>query len=1175
MIDRQRLLADLKPLVSRLEDDLRHRLDENPELDAPWRDEYEAAREAQRTGATYDAWRDEHLTQVAAAWVLGSVFVRFLEDNGLVDEPRLSGPRERREHALDHHLLYFRQHPAETDREYLLAAFEEVAALPGAEEVFDRKHNPLWRLGPSGDGAREVLELWQRREAATGELVHDFTDPEWDTRFLGDLYQDLSEAARKRYALLQTPEFVESFLLDRTLEPALEEFGLERTRLLDPTCGSGHFLLGAFARLLDRWLGAAPEVNVRELTQRALDGVAGVDVNPFAVAIARFRLLVAALRGCGEKRLATAPAFKLHVACGDSLLHGPRFGVTRGTQATIDPKDDPLRFVYETEDREMLREVLGRRYAAVVGNPPYITVKDSGLNQAYRDRYGSCHRQYSLGVPFTERFFELAESGAGYVGMITANSFMKREFGKKLIEDLLPVLDLTHVIDTSGAFIPGHATPTVILIGRNRRPVKTTVRAALGIRGEPEKPEDPSRGKVWTSITGGIELPGSEDDFVSIDDKSRKLFASHPWTLSGGGALELKEFLETKAVKQLSDLISDLGRTMHTGEDDVYFLPPSAARTLRLSDYIVPLVTGEDVRDFQLDPKLVSLFPYNRESAEILEDLGDDVSRYFWRYRTKLRRRKDFGQFIEERGLLWYEPSMLFRSRYRSRLSIAFPYISTHNHFVLDCGGKVFNRHAPVIKLPSSATESDHLALLGLLNSSVGCFWLKQVCFDKGVGGIGGGIGDEGWEPRYEFDGTKIQQFPIPEGDPTIMARSLDSNGAELQRSTPAAISAQAPPTADILTRARERYEILRKEAIFQQEELDWWAYQAYDLVGDDLSWSGDPFLLELGQRAFEIVLARRIEAGEERTEWFERHDSQPITEIPEDWPEGYRQLVERRLQLIDENHDIRLIERPEYKRRWLAEPWEKQQEKALRAWLLDRLESDRIWSGEPTLRPSAWIADRLRAEPGAAEVAELLAGSDVDFHRLVSDLLTGEAVPYLAAWRYKATGLRKRRAWEEVWDLQRREDRGEDVGEIAVPPKYASADFASSTYWRLRGKLDVPKERFVSYPGSERAADPTPVYGWAGWNQLRQAQALAAFYLRMKEDEGWERERLEPLLAGLLELEPWIRQWYDAADGQSGLGDYFATFVGEEARELGVTVEAVRGWRPPAKGKGRRRTKS
>jgi len=56
----------------------------------------------------------------------------------------------------------------------------------------------------------------------------------------------------------------------------------------------------------------------------------------------------------------------------------------------------------------------------------------------------------------------------GYVGMITANSFMKREFGKKLVEAYIPQWDLTHVIDTAGAYIPGHGTPTVILLGRNQ-----------------------------------------------------------------------------------------------------------------------------------------------------------------------------------------------------------------------------------------------------------------------------------------------------------------------------------------------------------------------------------------------------------------------------------------------------------------------------------------------------------------------------------------------------------------------------------------------------------------------------------------------------------------------------------------------------------------------------------
>ena len=139
----------------------------------------------------------------------------------------------------------------------------------------------------------------------------------------------------------------------------------------------------------------------------------------------------------------------------------------------------------------------------MVGNPPYITPKDNALNQGYRERFGSCHRQYSLAVPFTERFFDLAHAPApgaaepaGFVGMITANSFMKREFGKKLVEEFIPRWDLTHVVDTSGAYIPGHGTPTVILFGRHRRPVARGVRAVMGIRGEPAIPDDavPAKG---------------------------------------------------------------------------------------------------------------------------------------------------------------------------------------------------------------------------------------------------------------------------------------------------------------------------------------------------------------------------------------------------------------------------------------------------------------------------------------------------------------------------------------------------------------------------------------------------------------------------------------------------------------------------------------------------------
>ena len=117
------------------------------------------------------------------------------------------------------------------------------------------------------------------------------------------------------------------------------------------------------------------------LVQRALDGVHGVDVNPYAIAIARFRLLLTALKECGITRLSDAPGFEIHLACGDSLLHGS----VRKIQQMFDEADE-LKHVYQPEDPEALSRLLKPGiYHAVVANPPYITPKDRALNLAYRE----------------------------------------------------------------------------------------------------------------------------------------------------------------------------------------------------------------------------------------------------------------------------------------------------------------------------------------------------------------------------------------------------------------------------------------------------------------------------------------------------------------------------------------------------------------------------------------------------------------------------------------------------------------------------------------------------------------------------------------------------------------------------------------------------------------------
>lgn len=1179
MIDSSLLLSTLQRQLNVLLDDLRTQAEVEPQTSTDLHAEYDKAFEAGRTGWTFTQWADDRLTQVAVGWLLGCVFVRFCEDNGLIDDPMIASPTSDgtalvRAAQQD----YFRANPNHSDRDYLKSIFHRASQLRGLDGVLAEDRSPLWLVDPSADACTELLVLF-RRSDDDGSLILDFTDPNRDTRFLGDLYQDLSEHAKKTYALLQTPVFVEEFILDRTLDPAIESVGLSNVSLIDPTCGSGHFLLGAFERLWNRWATAEPAMPADQRAAKALNAIWGVDINPFAAAIARFRLLVAAMIRVGQQRLADVRDYPIHVAVGDSLLWGADKQTLPGWERS---GESDVHFLYATEDADALRETFDRKYTAVVGNPPYIVPKDKAANAAYRDLYDSCYRQYSLGVPFTEVFFKLAaspnpETGrpAGFIGMITANSFMKREFGKRLIEDFIPRWDLTHVIDTSGAYIPGHGTPTVILLGRNQSPVGDTIRAVQGIRGEPSTPADPATGHVWSAIVDQIDEPGSESDYISVDDVDRERFSKHPWSISGGGAAELKEWLDENQRIILRSIVDAISTVAITREDDAYFAPTDSwARFAVPPKLIVPLGKGEDTRDWIVESDTDCLFPYDTHLAPTLGD-SDELNKIFWPTKQYLLRRKELGGYQTEVGKTWYEWNRFLKHRFRTPLSITFAFKATHNHFVLDRGGKVFNRTAPVIKLHSDRTIDDHLALLGLLNSSTANFWVRQVSQPYGA--------TEPWAERFERDSSKIEQFPLPSSPPPIeLARRLDDLARELTARQPLAVAEDGLPTRDRLDAACREAERIRAEMISAQEELDWECLHLYGLTDVPLTApeGQTPPPLALGERAFEIILARKVAAGETETAWFTRHRSTPITELPNHWPDWYRDLVERRIELIESDRNIGLVERPEHKRRWATETWDKREHEALQSWLLDRLEDRSFWfDGDyATTRTLAQLADRVAVDEDWMTVARVYADSyDIDPQALVTELVADEHVPAQSAARYKESGLRKRAEWEHTWDLQRAEDRGEDVGRIAVPPKYTQADFLRPSYWKQRGKLDVPKERFVSVTGAERevgAGDSSAVFAWAGFDHAQMAQSLATLLHQRRTNDGWDGERLIPLIAALDEVVPWVTQWHPDVDPGLGqpLGTFYRDQVDQALASIGATRETLVEWRPPTKQRGRKK---
>ncbi|GAA2256972.1 BREX-2 system adenine-specific DNA-methyltransferase PglX [Streptomyces atrovirens] len=1202
MIDRKALLDDLKQQVKAVEADLGKQVKALGEVGARLRAEYDQARKLGRTAATWNSWLDERVTQVAVAWVLGTVFVRFCEDNRLIPEPYLTGPDgDRRELAESRYDAYVESDDDPTYRGWLEKAFDELGQGQAGRLLFDKRHNPLYQIPLSHYGARELVEFWRQRDEA-GVLVHDFTDPlnadgteGWDTRFLGDLYQDLSEAARKTYALLQTPEFVEEFILDRTMNPAVREFGYEGLKMIDPTCGSGHFVLGAFRRLVRLWAEGQPGKDVHERVRAALDSVHGVDINPFAVAIARFRLLVAAMAASGVRTLAGAAQYDwpVNLAVGDSLIKS-----RRSQQGNLfggvdeDFVDELAEFKYATEDVHEYPDILQPgRYHVVVGNPPYITVKDKTLNDLYREMYPACAGKYALSVPFAQRFFELAKRGEaeghgyGMVGQITANSFMKREFGTKLIEQYFGhAVELTEVIDTSGAYIPGHGTPTVILVGRQRggdgrSPFIRTVRS---IQGEPSVPDNAEEGLVWQAIVEQIDKPGSVSQWVSVDDLDRKkYFGKQPWILADGG-LELNSSIEGNSVAKLRSALSrDIGFASFPGQDDAFISDPSALRRQGVDAELArPLVIGEVVRDWNVDAVESAITPYSADLKPLPYDEASSWGRWLWKVRGHLRSTTDFdGKTQQDQGKPWWAWYRWVAERYRTPLSLTFAFVATHNHFVLERGGKVFKQSAPVIKLREGANEEEHLRLLGLLNSSTAGFWIRQVSHDKGRPGADVAGADEPWEHRFEFTGTKLEEFPLPSECPSELGTALDGLARELAAASPSAIASSTVPTAVALREGREKWEAIRGRMIATQEELDWHVYTLYGLLEQKITASAEDVpVITPAERAFAIVLARKVERGDVNTSWFAHHNHKfaPITEIPDHWPAPYRDIVQKRIDAIESNRAIGMVERPEYKRRWATEGWDALQEKALRSWLLDRMETRDLWfdeNGQPNILTLARFTDALSRDEDFVSVAKLYAPRK-ELAKVVAELITDEHVPFLSALRYKPSGLKKRADWEEVWDLQRKEDAAPDEpakrkirDSIPVPPKYTSADFLRPSYWRARGKLDVPKERFISY-GQTNAATPE-LYGWAGWDHKEQAQALATYFT----NTALSTEEITPFLAGLLELQPWLYQWHNEFDMlySGSPADFFAGYRQQKQGEHGLTDDDLRDWRPPAATRGRR----
>jgi adenine-specific DNA-methyltransferase len=252
---------------------------------------------------------------------------------------------------------------------------------------------------------------------------------------------------RKAGGVYYTPTYIVEYIVKHTVGQLCEgktPKQIAKFRILDPACGSGSFLIGAYQYLLDwhlNWyIADGPEKHTRQLYRGAtgewrlttaerkrvlLNNIYGVDIDAQAVEVTKLSLLLKVLEGESEETLSAQlrlfheralPDLSSNIKCGNSLIE-----VDFYEREQVELLDEEERhrvnvFAWGGEFEEIMGE---GGFHAVIGNPPYVRAERLERHQLsyFKNKY-SAEGQTDLYLLFIERALNLLRAG-GYFAFIT------------------------------------------------------------------------------------------------------------------------------------------------------------------------------------------------------------------------------------------------------------------------------------------------------------------------------------------------------------------------------------------------------------------------------------------------------------------------------------------------------------------------------------------------------------------------------------------------------------------------------------------------------------------------------------------------------------------------------------------------------------------------------------
>ena len=619
---------------------------------------------------------------------------------------------------------------------------------------------------------------------------------------------------RKAGGVYYTPTYIVDYIVQQTVGKLLEgktpaEAAL--LKILDPACGSGSFLLGAYQFLLDwhlQWYladGPARHSSGREaplrpadkpenstgagqhwaLTTRQrkailLNNLYGVDLDYQAVEVTKLSLLLKCLEGETAESINTQlkifheralPDLGQNIQCGNSLIGTDIYSSAAWEQMSEEERQRVNPFDFERGFGQIFKGKDGG-FDAVIGNPPYIRMETFKSIKTYLKEHFQSHAERSdLYAYFMERGHRLLNS-TGRFGMIVSNKFIRAEYGVPLRSTLLELAQPATIADFAGLPVFQEATVRTI--------VYLSQKGANG-SSPPARYAPPPPALRFEDIRAG-RMSVHEDVAQRGYELSPAALGPAHWQLASAEITHLMRKLAAGHPPLVEVVKGQICRGVVSGLTEAFVIDEARRRELlkknsEAKEIIKPLLNGRDVRRYHIEePGQYLIYTYHGINMQ--------------RYPAVLAHLKPFKQKLESRATRqeWYElqqPQMRFAPLLDGP-KLIFPDIATEPRFALDTGGHYGTNTTYFI-------PRQDLYLLALLNSRLAFFFFRQIC-----------AGLEGGDEIYlRFFGQYLEGFPIPSADQK-QQRSMSESAMQMLSLRADEAKAKNPQTKEQLSRQIE-----------------------------------------------------------------------------------------------------------------------------------------------------------------------------------------------------------------------------------------------------------------------------------------------------------------------------------------------------------------------------------